>query len=345
MAIGIGTLLLIAGGVAGAGGVVQGGKGAKKIFNSNKKNKALQAELEEITDNLSEYNQSTVEQMDSLGKLEMETLSSFSTFSELMEKISNKPHFDEIILEVFEIPEFSTEKLADVSTGAATLLAGTTGGVSGVLGGFAAAGAVKSAVVAVGSASTGTALTTLSGAALTNATLAAIGGGSLAAGGGGVALGTTILGVSTAGIALLIGGSIFNSVGNKVEGQVGDLEKEVAETERDYRKLRNYLISLKKVAESYQKTLKSVVETYDKHLNAVDHIVNFSETTDWKDFNQKEKLTLENLVLLVGLLYSMCQINLVIETEEEEMNQINTEEINNTSTEAEHILNNLEASY
>lgn len=46
--------------------------------------------------------------------------------------------------------------------------------------------------MALGTASTGTAIFALSGAAATNATLAALGGGSLAAEGGEIALGTTI---------------------------------------------------------------------------------------------------------------------------------------------------------
>ena len=50
-----------------------------------------------------------------------------------------------------------------------------------------------SALAAWGTASTGTAIATLSGAAATNASLALLGGGTLAAGGGGVALGTAVL--------------------------------------------------------------------------------------------------------------------------------------------------------
>ncbi len=56
------------------------------------------------------------------------------------------------------------------------------------------------AISAWGTASTGTAIASLSGAAATNATLAFLGGGSLAAGGGGIALGKLVL---TGGVAIV----------------------------------------------------------------------------------------------------------------------------------------------
>lgn len=77
---------------------------------------------------------------------------------------------------------------------------------SGLAAGVATAAGVYGAVGVLASASTGTALASLSGAAATNATLAWLGGGSLAAGGGGMALGTVALGGLVAGPALLVAG-------------------------------------------------------------------------------------------------------------------------------------------
>ncbi len=83
-------------------------------------------------------------------------------------------------------------------------------------GGF---GAVTGAISfgAVGwfaSASTGTAISTLSGAAATNATLAWLGGGSLASGGLGVAGGTAILGGLVTIPIFVVGGLILNAKAN-----------------------------------------------------------------------------------------------------------------------------------
>lgn len=67
------------------------------------------------------------------------------------------------------------------------------GAAAGVGAGAASVSALTSFVVATATASTGTALSTLSGAALTSATYAYLGGGALAAGGSGVAAGTLVL--------------------------------------------------------------------------------------------------------------------------------------------------------
>ena len=67
------------------------------------------------------------------------------------------------------------------------------GAAAGAGAGAASVSALTSFVVATASASTGTALSTLSGAALTSATYAYLGGGALAAGGSGVAAGTLLL--------------------------------------------------------------------------------------------------------------------------------------------------------
>lgn len=64
----------------------------------------------------------------------------------------------------------------------------------GVAGGVGAPAAVSTLVVSLGTASSGTAISTLSGASATSATIAWFGGGALAAGGLGVAGGAVVLG-------------------------------------------------------------------------------------------------------------------------------------------------------
>ena len=66
--------------------------------------------------------------------------------------------------------------------------------VARVAGGAAAPALTSSIVATVGTASTGTAISSLSGAVATNATLAWLSGGTLAAGGLGIAGGAIVLG-------------------------------------------------------------------------------------------------------------------------------------------------------
>lgn len=86
---------------------------------------------------------------------------------------------------------------SDLNFANRSVMAGAIGSAAGALGVMT----TLQLVAAFGTASTGTAIASLSGAAATNASLAWLGGGSLAAGGGGVAVGSTIL---TAGAALVV---------------------------------------------------------------------------------------------------------------------------------------------
>lgn len=114
--------------------------------------------------------------MDRLGKQELETLSGFKEFSNLFERIKNKPKFADITIDGLKLPEYNHKEMEKISVGASALVGGLGGALLGTAGGFAASGATTAAVMALGTASTGTAISTLSGAAATNATLAALGG-------------------------------------------------------------------------------------------------------------------------------------------------------------------------
>jgi hypothetical protein len=104
----------------------------------------------------------------------------------------------------------------------------------GLLGGTAVAASVGTtqAVMGLATASTGTAISSLSGAAASNATLAWLGGGTLATGGGGVAAGTMVMtGVMTAP-AMLVGGVFLHQKGRmslaKAEQFAADADAAVA---------------------------------------------------------------------------------------------------------------------
>jgi hypothetical protein len=83
--------------------------------------------------------------------------------------------------------------------------AAIAGGSGAAVGGGVATGSLA-AVGAFGTASTGTAISTLSGAAATNATLAWFGGGAVAAGGWGITWGTVVL---TGGSTLIALGAAY----------------------------------------------------------------------------------------------------------------------------------------
>lgn len=87
----------------------------------------------------------------------------------------------------------------------------TEGAAAGAFAGSMIAFGAYSAAMGLASASTGTAISTLSGVAATNATLAFFGGGSIASGGLGMAVGQTVLGSIAVGPGLLAMGLILSA--------------------------------------------------------------------------------------------------------------------------------------
>lgn len=331
----VGGLAAVAG-VTGVGSAIHGGV---KLKQANDTMKTAQQKKEHAVAFFKQENTKTTALMDEIGKQELEILSSFEKFSDIIENIQNRPEFVSFSREGIQLPEYKAAELKKVSAGAGLLLGGAGGAAAGTAGGFAAAGATTSAVMAIGTASTGTAISSLSGVAATNATLAALGGGSLAAGGGGMALGTAVLGGATLGVGLLVGGVIFNVTGSKLSDKADEAYSQAKRTEEEVNKIVAYFKELRTSAENFQAALTSAEEQYRKRLNVLDCIVNEWGKQDWADFSAQEKKTTENTVLLVGLLYRMCQVKLVLKSEKEkDLNTVNKSEIDKTVGNARELL-------
>lgn len=325
--------------VAGAAGIGTGIRGGMKMKDANDTMKSAQEKQEKAAARFEDYNQKATSAMDKLGERELGILVSFEHFSDLIERIQGRPEFKKYSRNGIDLPEYRAEELKKVSAGAGVLLGGISGAVAGTAGGFAAAGATTSAVMALGVASTGTAISSLSGVAATNATLAALGGGALSAGGGGMALGSAVLGGATLGVGLLIGGIIFNVTGSKLADKADEAYSQACKTDEQVNKISWYLRQLRVAAEKYQKTLMEVERQYRKRLETLDYMITSYGKTDWKDFSKTEQKMTENLVLLVGLLYKMCQVKLVLQAEEKDkLNSINKEEVDEVIHSAEYIL-------
>ncbi|MCR4912360.1 MAG: hypothetical protein K5983_01250 [Lactobacillus sp.] len=335
-------LPLIIGGlaaVAGIAGVGSGIHGGIKMKEANDTMKIAKRKQEDAVALFNKRNSETLELMDSIGKLELEILNSFDTFSNIIEKIQGRPNFKSYKRDGINLPDYEAEELKKVSTGAGVLLGGIGGATVGTAGGFAAAGATTSAVMALGTASTGTAISSLSGVAATNATLAALGGGSIAVGGGGMALGTAILGGATLGVGLLVGGIIFNVTGSNLSDKANEAYDQAKRTEREVNKIVGYFNELTSAAQPFKASLTEIDSQYRKRLSTLDHIVNFSEKTQWSEFTDKEKQLTENAVLLVGLLYKMCKTKLVLKDQDGDgLNTVNKNEIKSVVNDANNVL-------
>ena len=331
-------ILGIGAAIAGVTGVGTGIHGAVKMKEANDMMKAANSRHEENIKKFEAASEKTNKAMDKLGKTELYILQSFSEFSDVIEKIQNRPQFKEYARDGVELPKYDKEELKQVSVGAGVILGGLGGAATGTAGGLAAAGVTTSAVMALGTASTGTAIASLSGAAATNATLAALGGGALSAGGGGIALGTTILGAATLGVGLLVGGVIFNFTGEKLSDKSFEVYGEMLKAEETINKIVDYLKNLEILSREYKAALTTVNDIYNEKFNFLKQTVE-SGKTDWNDFTEIERVTTENTVLLVGLLYKMCKVNLVNKAEkEDEMNTINEAAVKESINSSEKVL-------
>lgn len=339
----------IAAGIAGAFGAGVAIAGAGDMVDAKKKlNNAKDRNDANLT-RLKRSNKLACQAMDALGKKELDVLASFKDFSDLIEKIKNKPSFNEIRIGNVTLPKFSPEELKDASIGAAVLLGGVGSAALGTFGGFAAAGATSAAVMALGTASTGTAIASLSGVAATNATLAALGGGSLAAGGGGMALGSAILGGATLGVGLLIGGIIFGACGSNMRDKADEAWTQMKENEKKIKKICSYLNDLQATAQAYTTILSKIFHNYkwqlyrlrkiivgeDSYASGYFHagwgIAGYSKV-DWLSLSDAEKKTVSNATLLTSVLYNMCKVK-IVKKSNSDMNRLNTEEIDKAGIE------------
>ena len=165
----------------------------------------------------------------------------------------------------------------------------TSGTVAGGL--IASLGPTAAMAIATtfGTASTGTAIASLSGAAATNAALAWLGGGTLVAGGGGMAAGNAFLalagpvGWSIAG-ALALGGGIFAAYKNKKAAEKAqkiaiEIENHISKLRPKFNKLKHLNTETTKLKSALDISL--MVNTYPK---------------DYLMFSQEQKETLAALI-------------------------------------------------
>ena len=335
-------LPLILGGIAAiaaAGGIAGTATGTSKMVKANRTMKSAQERHEKNLQSLEEQNKATCADMDALGMEELEILNSFESFFSLYEKIMCGQEFRSNETDEVEIPAYDGETLKKVSVGAGVLLATLGGATLGTAGGIAAAGAATSVVMALGTASSGTAIASLSGVAATNATLAALGGGAIAAGGGGVALGTTVLGATTAGIGILVSGVVLGIAGKKLSAKADEAWEQMLEAELKIWKTNDYLKQLSMLARTYRESLQSVRKAYECELNDMKTLVEIEGRTDYAGFDIEQRKNVKTAKRLVEFLTRMCQLPFISDCEDENgFKTVNTDQIKDMIDTAERFL-------
>lgn len=137
-------------------------------------------------------------------------------------------------------------------------------------------------------------------------------------------------------------GAIFNFTGGKLSDKSLEAYGEMLKAEETINKIVDYLKNLEKLSREYKASLTMVNDIYNEKFSLLKQTVE-SGKTDWNDFTEKERVVTENTVLLVGLLYKMCKVNLVNKAEkEDEINTINEVAVKESINSSEKVLATLQ---
>ena len=128
--------------------------------------------------------------------------------------------------------------------------------------------------------------------------------------------------------------------GSKLSDKADEALEQARRTEREVNKVYNYLFSLSEEAKRFRKALMDADTKYEELYRGLDYCVNFANKTDWNDFSDVEKKNTENCVLLVGLLFKMCQTKLVNKySDGDGLNTINRADIQSAIDNSREVLN------
>jgi hypothetical protein len=262
--------------ILGAAALVSAAYGAKKGYDGYQKHSeaddivnAAKNRYGEQKETFDTQETATTETLEMLGKQELKIGQQFSEFQTLAQDLLKKLNSGRQNKLEIDIPKHNLQRVENYSYTAVGVL-GAAAGAS--MAGAAAGFAVYGGVMALGAASTGTAISSLAGVAATNATLAAIGGGSLATGGLGMAGGTAILGAAVAGPVLAIAGWAYNSHGEealrnarKARGEVDTAITKLLKARQQLNKIEDYAFEIFEVLS----TVYAQFANYFDHLKAV----------------------------------------------------------------------------
>lgn len=307
---------------AGAIGAASTGYGAKKILEAKDIVDNAERKYNEKKVILDKEEKSSNESLSHLGELKLQIWSSFKEFYETIEKIKSCHIIDgDAKKESLVLSKEELDNLKVLSFEAIELLSTSVGSIgAGALSGIAAYGGT----MAIGTASTGTAIAGLSGAAATNATLAALGGGSLASGGLGMAGGTAVLGGLVAAPALAVGGIFIAFKGNSSIEKALEIQRQAEEAVEKLELSIKLVKDIKITSDKMYKELNILSNTYKEYLRNLKDII--VKKQDFRQFTPKEVSIVENTVLIVKVLKKITTTDLLITKDNKQ--EINIKGIN-----------------
>ena len=292
-AIAVGSGLI---GVAGAIDAKETLKQAKLIVEEGKKC------VKESEQKVESSKRNTNIRIEELGKEKISIMAgNIKSFVDIFSKLKNVNFKDSVGME--ELRNFtpdsrSIKELRLASISAAQIIGGATTGLTG--GGITALGAYG-AVSTLATASTGTAIGTLSGVAATNATLAWFGGGSIASGGLGMAAGTAVLGGIVLGPALLVSGIIASSKADEELSKAKTYRAKVEQFRSECMHVESVLQAISTRATQITEILKRLDRQSNVYNNKLKAIVK-TQGYDYSAYSVEDKKHVASAVMAIKTL-------------------------------------------
>ena len=303
-------------GVAAATAALGTGKTIKAgIDNSNAKeiNRRATDRIEEAKDRLTVARTRSGETINQLGCAKLFILeNSMDKFLYSFEKIKNVDFStSEGINELnkIHIDTNTFQELREMTNFAATLAYGSAAGIAG---GAVAAFGAYSAATTFATASTGTAIASLSGAAASNATLAFFGGGSLATGGLGIAGGTAVLGGLVAGPALMVMGFITGAKANKNLDDAYANEAKSKKISEELDTATDACDNISRRTMMFYNFLARLDSYFTPLVFNLEQIVK-NEGTDYSQYSEESKITVAAAATMAVTIKSVLDISILTE--------------------------------
>ena len=115
-----------------------------------------------------------------------------------------------------------------------------------------------------------------------------------------------------------------------------NLSEKIKKVEKKINKVCSYLEELNSYATKFFTSFTRISEKYFENLNLLTVLIENFKKTDYELYNLEEKKCLENTVYLVSILYSMCKVKLVVQSNiKDEPNKVNKDEIDKAVFEAD----------
>ena len=166
---------------------------------------------------------------------------------------------------------------------------------------------------------------------ISNKVALAVEGAAYAGAGAGLGIAAYGLNVLALGPGLLIGGIGMLVAGGHIKKKAIENSRQAKQLVKDVDEIIKQYDELAKAAAMLGEHIGSIYAQYTKHLARMKKIL--SKKTVWSNLNEKEQLAIENTILLVGMLYKLCKIELIVKVKKAE--KVNVAEVEGIEAEVE----------